>query len=136
MTKVKTLDDLKRMREGLQSKLSLRENSDHPEKIVQIKVSMSTCGIASGAKETMNYLIEELDNRAIDAVVTQTGCMGYCHSEPTIEVHIPGTSPVVYGDVDIKKADEIITQHIIGGKLVDGIIPAAYKTPNEHRNEN
>ncbi|SMO74989.1 NAD(P)-dependent iron-only hydrogenase iron-sulfur protein [Saccharicrinis carchari] len=135
MAKVKTLDDLKKMREGLQSKISLRENSDRPEKLVQIKVSMATCGIASGAKETMSYLIEELDNRALDAVVTQTGCMGYCHSEPTIEVHVPGTDPVVYGDVDIKKAEEIITKHIIGGELVDGIIPAAYKTSNEHRNE-
>jgi NADP-reducing hydrogenase subunit HndB len=104
--------------------------------MVQIKVSMATCGIASGAKETMNYLIEELDNRAIDAVVTQTGCMGYCHSEPTIEVHIPGTDPVVYGHVDTKKAEEIIAKHIVGGELVDGIIPASYTTPNEEDNEN
>ncbi len=135
MAKVKTLDDLKKMREDLQSKISLRENSDRPEKMVQIKVSMATCGIASGAKETMNYLIEELDNRAVDAVVTQTGCMGYCHSEPTIEVHVPGTDPVVYGNVDAKKAEEIITRHIIGGELVDGIIPAAYTTPNQDDNE-
>ncbi|MGQ1788031.1 MULTISPECIES: (2Fe-2S) ferredoxin domain-containing protein [unclassified Saccharicrinis] len=134
MAKVKTLDDLKKMRENLQEKITLREKSDRPEKMVQIKVSMATCGIASGAKETMNCLIEELDNRAIDAVVTQTGCMGYCHSEPTIEVHVPGTQPVVYGNVDEKKAKEIITKHIIGGELVDGIIPAAYTTPNEEDN--
>ena len=131
MAKVKTLDDLKKMRENLQEKITLREKSDRPEKMVQIKVSMATCGIASGAKETMNYLIEELDNRAIDAVVTQTGCMGYCHSEPTIEVHLPGNDPVVYGDVDVKKAEEIITKHIIGGELLDGIIPTNYTTPDE-----
>lgn len=136
MAKVKTLDDLKKIRENLQEKITIRENSDRPEKMVQIKVSMATCGIASGAKETMNYLIEELDNRAVDAVVTQTGCMGYCHSEPTIEVHLPGNDPVVYGHVDAKKADEIITKHIIGGELVDGIIPAAYTTSNEDANEN
>ncbi len=130
MAKVKTLDDLKKMRDELQSKLTLREKSDHPERLVQIKVSMATCGIASGAKETMNYLIEELDNRSIDAVVTQTGCMGYCHSEPTIEVHIPGFAPVVYGNVDTKKAEEIIIRHIIGGELVDGIIPVSYTTAN------
>ena len=135
MAKVKTLDDLKKMREQLQSKITLREKSDHPEKMVQIKVSMATCGIASGAKETMNYLIEELDNRAVDAVVTQTGCMGYCHSEPTIEVHVPGTDPVVYGNVDTKKAEEIITKHIVGGELVDGIIPASYTTANEDDNQ-
>ncbi|WP_066628669.1 (2Fe-2S) ferredoxin domain-containing protein [Labilibacter marinus] len=131
MAKVKTLDDLKKMRADLQSKITLRENSDRPEKMVQIKVSMATCGIASGAKETMNYLIEELDNRAIDAVVTQTGCMGYCHSEPTIEVHLPGNDPVVYGNVDVKKAGEVITKHIVGGELLDGIIPTNYTTPDE-----
>ncbi len=135
MAKVKTLDDLKKMREQLQSKITLREKSDRPEKMVQIKVSMATCGIASGAKETMNYLIEQLDNRAVDAVVTQTGCMGYCHSEPTIEVQVPGTEPVVYGNVDTQKAEEIITKHIIGGELVDGIIPVSYTTANEDNNE-
>ncbi len=128
MSKVKTLEDLKRMREKLQSDLTLREKSDHPEKIIQIKVSMATCGIASGAKETMNYLIEELDSRSIDAVVSQTGCMGYCHSEPTIEVLLPGADPVIYGNVNVKKAEEIIIRHIIGGELVDGIIPVNYKT--------
>ncbi len=128
MAKVKTLDDLKKMREKLQSDLTLREKSDHPEKMIQIKVSMATCGIASGAKETMNYLIEELDNRSIDAIVSQTGCMGYCHSEPTIEVLLPGAEPVIYGHVNVKKAEEIITRHIIGGELVDGIIPVNYNT--------
>ncbi|GAF03146.1 (2Fe-2S) ferredoxin domain-containing protein [Saccharicrinis fermentans] len=134
MAQVKTLDDLKRMRENLQEKISLRENSSRPEKVVQIKVSMATCGIASGAKETMSYLIEELDKQGVDAVVTQTGCMGYCHSEPTIEVHIPGADPVVYGHVDVKKAKEIIARYIVGGELVDGIIPAAYIMPNSKDN--
>ncbi len=135
MAKVKTLDDLKKMREKLQSGLTLREKSDHPEKIIQIKVSMATCGIAAGAKETMSSLIEELDNRSIDAVVTQTGCMGYCHSEPTIEVVIPGHDPVIYGHVDTAKVKMIITKHIIGGELVDGIIPVNYKTITEGENE-
>lgn len=130
MAKVKTLEDLKRMRESLQSELSLRENSDTPEKMVQIKVSMATCGIASGAKETMSFIMEELEKRKIDAVVTQTGCMGYCHSEPTIEVQLPGSEPVVYGNVKKERAQLIIDQHIIAGKLVDGIIPTIYSTPN------
>lgn len=135
MAKVKTLEDLKRMRESLQSELSLRENSDTPEKLVQIKVSMATCGIASGAKETMSFIMEELEKRAIDAVVTQTGCMGYCHSEPTIEVHLPSSEPVIYGNVTAKRATEIIEKHIIGGELVDGVIPVAYITPDNEQNK-
>ena len=122
MAKVKTFEDLKLMRDKLQLQLSPREKSEHPDEIVQIKVSMATCGIASGAKKTMTYLIEELDSRGVQAIITQAGCMGYCHSEPIIEVHIPGSNSIVYGNVDILKAEEIITKYIIGGELVDGII--------------
>lgn len=50
---------------------------------------MATCGIAAGAKEIMSYFIEVLDRQKIDALVTQTGCMGYCYAEPTIEIKLP-----------------------------------------------
>lgn len=128
MSKVKNLQDLKKMRDELKGKIKLREKSDHPESMVQIKVSMATCGIASGARETMNYMIDELDSQAIDAVVTQTGCMGYCYAEPTIEVTLPGEKPLVFGNVNTKKASEIIERYIKNGELVDGIIPDSYET--------
>ncbi|WP_321289137.1 (2Fe-2S) ferredoxin domain-containing protein [uncultured Sunxiuqinia sp.] len=128
MTKVKSLADLKKLKEEVQSKIKLREKGDHPENLIQIKVSMGTCGIASGAKDTMNYFIEELDHQGIDALVTQTGCMGYCYAEPTIELTMPGKQPVVYGDVNKTKAQEIIDKHIKLNELVDGIIPVSYKT--------
>jgi len=128
MNKVKNLQDLKKMRDELKGKITLREKSDHPDSLVQIKVSMATCGIASGARDTMNYMVDELDNQAIDALVTQTGCMGYCYAEPTIEVTMPGEKPVVFGNVDTKKASEIIEKYIKNGELVDGIIPDSYET--------
>ncbi|MFA9370346.1 MAG: ferredoxin [Labilibaculum antarcticum] len=128
MAKVKSLADLRRMKEELQSKMDLREKSNDPESLVQIKVAMATCGIASGAKEVMEFLIEETAKRGIKTVVTQTGCMGYCYAEPTIEVKVPGKEPIVFGDVDIKKADQIVEKYIKNGELVDGIIPVNYKT--------
>ena len=131
MTKIKSLDDLKKLKEEVQSKIKLREKGDHPEHLIQIKVSMATCGIASGAKDTMNYLIEELDHQGIDALVTQTGCMGFCYAEPTIELTMPGKEPVIYGYVDKTKAQEIIDKHIKLNEMVDGIIPVTYKTIDE-----
>ncbi|PWE00866.1 (2Fe-2S) ferredoxin domain-containing protein [Marinilabilia rubra] len=128
MSKVKNLQDLKKMRDDLKGKITLREKSDHPDSLVQIKVSMATCGIASGARDTMNYMVDELESQAVDAVVTQTGCMGYCYAEPTIEVTLPGEKPVVFGQVDTKKASEIIEKYIKNGELVDGIIPDSYET--------
>lgn len=126
MNKVKTLDDLRRMRETLRNTLNIREKSDRPEQMVQVKVSMATCGIAAGAKEIMNYLIEVLDHEQVDALVTQTGCMGYCYAEPTVEVTIPGKDPLVFGHVNKKKADEIVCQYIRQGILLDDIIPITY----------
>lgn len=128
MTKVKSLADLKKMKESLQSKVDLREKGENPESRVQIKVAMATCGIASGAKTVMEFFIDELAKRSIDSVVTQTGCMGYCYAEPTIEVKLPNQEPVVFGYVDNKKADEIIEKYIKNGELVEGIIPVNYNT--------
>ena len=128
MTKIKSLDDLKRLKSELKAKIDLRERSSNPEQFVQVRVAMATCGIASGAKNVMEFLIEEFQKRNIDAIVTQTGCMGYCYAEPTIEVTIPGKEPLVFGYVNKAKADEIIEKYIKNGELVDGIIPIIYKT--------
>ena len=113
MNKVKTLDDLRKMRETLRSTLDIREKSNHPEQMVQIRISMATCGIAAGAKEIMNYFIEALDREKVDALVTQTGCMGYCYAEPTVEVTLPGKEPLVFGHVKKAKVDEIIDRDFI-----------------------
>jgi len=131
MSKIKSLADLKRIKDEVQSKIKLRENSDNPAHLVQIKVGMATCGIASGAKDTMKYFVEELEQQAIDGVVTQTGCMGYCYAEPTVEVTLPEKEPVVFGYVTKKKAEEIIDVYIKKGELVDGIIPLSFKTIND-----
>lgn len=128
MGQVKSLADLRKIKENLHEKMSLREKSNNPESIVQIKVAMATCGIASGAKQVMEFFIDELDKRSIQAVVTQTGCMGYCFAEPTLEITLPGQDPVVFGYVDTRKADEIIEKYIKQGELVDGIIPVNYQT--------
>src|SRR5512133_3608592 len=127
MTKIKSLDDLRKLSGEMKQKLSLREKGDHSENLVQVKVAMATCGIASGAREVMDYMLEELDKRNIDAVVTQTGCMGYCYAEPTVEVTVPGKEPVVFGYVDATRANEIIEKYIKAGTLVEGIIPVNYQ---------
>ena len=128
MSKVKTLDDLRKMRESLRTSLDLREKSNNPEQMVQIKVAMATCGIAAGAKEVMSYFIEVLDRERVDALVTQTGCMGYCYAEPTVEITVPGKEPIVFGRVNRTKIEEIVTNYIKQGILVDDIIPVNYNS--------
>ena len=128
MEKIRSLADLKKMQESLRSQIDLREQSNDPDKRIQVKVAMATCGIASGAKEVMEVFIDEFTKRNIDAVVTQTGCMGYCYAEPTVEITKPGNEPITFGYVDVKKAIKIIDKYVLNNELVDGIIPVNYET--------
>jgi NADP-reducing hydrogenase subunit HndB len=128
MTRISSLEDLKRFKNEIKAKIDQRGSSSGTEQPVQVKVAMATCGIASGAKPVMDFMVQELSKRNIDAVVTQTGCMGYCYAEPTIEVTLPGKEPIVFGNVSKSKADEIIETYIKNGDLVDGIIPVIYQT--------
>ncbi len=124
---IKSIQELKSLREEIQNKRKKDFSERHP---IEIKVAMATCGIASGAKPIFDFLIEELPKRNIAANVKQTGCMGYCYAEPTLEIRIPNQDPVVFGYVDLKKADEIIEKFIKKGELVDGIIPINYIVAN------
>jgi NADP-reducing hydrogenase subunit HndB len=128
MSKITSLADLKKKREELKSGPGLHGKAIYSDNVVQVKVAMATCGIASGARTIMEFFLEQLDRRNIAAVITQTGCMGYCYAEPTIEVKLPGQEPVVFGFVDLKRADQIIEKYIKTGELVDGIIPVNYQT--------
>ena len=128
MSQIKSLADLKKKREELSKGLDFRLKAIDPDKFVQVKVSMATCGIASGAKPVMEFFQEQLERRNIPGMVTQTGCMGYCYAEPTIEVTLPGQDPVVFGYVDLKRADQIIEKYIKTGEFVDGVIPVNYET--------
>lgn len=115
-----TLADLRKLREEKQQAMNKRDPSN---KDAQIIVGMGTCGIAAGAKNTFNAIIEELDARGITHVlVRQTGCMGLCHSEPTVEVVVPGMPVVIYGKVDAEVGKQIVAEHIVNKKLLDNHI--------------
>jgi len=124
MNKINSFTGLVALRDSIRKKSGWKGETTET---VRIKVAMATCSIASGSRETLNYILDELNKRNIDAVVTQTGCMGYCYAEPTIEVTVPGKEPIVYGYVDARRADEIIEKYIKNGILVEGIIPLNYQ---------
>ena len=122
-----TLEELRRLRDSTKTDMRRRETEG---KEIQVIVGMGTCGIASGAKETLDAFIKSLDehNLVNSVLVRQTGCMGLCHSEPTVEVIVPGMPAVIYGRVDPDAVKKIISVHIIGRKLLDNQIvdrPAA-----------
>jgi NADP-reducing hydrogenase subunit HndB len=133
MTKVKSLADLKAMREKLQSNLDVREKAEHPESLVQIKVAMATCGIAAGARPVLNKFAELVQERGIkNTIVTQTGCIGICRFEPIVEIYEPGKPKVTYVHMDAEKAEEVVTRHLQGGQVVkEYVIPATISVPSK-----
>jgi NADP-reducing hydrogenase subunit HndB len=79
-----------------------------------INVHMGTCGIASGARETLGAILEEIQNRQIKNIhVVQSGCPGMCVHEPLVTVTIPGEKPYIYEKVTPQRAQNIIVRHII-----------------------
>ena len=122
-----SLDDLRKLRDIKKGDLRKRNAEG---KTILIVVGMGTCGIAAGAKQTLDAFITGLDEHKLvdNVLVRKTGCMGLCHSEPTVEIIAPGMPTVIYGGVDAEIAKVIIQEHIIGRKLLNGRIldrPAA-----------
>ena len=115
-----TLNDLRKLREQTRKDLSQRDTC---AKEVQIVVGMGTCGIAAGAKDTLNAIASALTAQGLaNVLVRQTGCMGLCHSEPTVEVLVPGMPTVIYGGVKADLATQIVEQHVVGRRLLDSFI--------------
>jgi NADP-reducing hydrogenase subunit HndB len=110
-----TVDEMKKMREAAKKEMSLREGEFRGKVIVHL----GTCGIAAGAREVMDALLEEFDNREItDIMFTSTGCAGLCSQEPMITVEIGEIPPVKYGKLTKEKVLKILDEHIIAGKVV------------------
>lgn len=112
-----TLEELRKLREEQKKKLSKR---DRTGKNIEIIIGMGTCGIAAGAKEALNTFVQELDDHNVENVlVKQTGCMGLCYAEPTVEVIMPAMPAIIYGKVDEETARKIVRKHILGGILIN-----------------
>ena len=113
---MKSLEELKAIRERMQGQVGLREEDDTVTRVV---VGMVTCGIAAGARPVLTAFAEGVQEKGIkNVMVTQTGCIGLCKYEPIVEVIQPGKEKVTYIKVTPEKAKEIIDQHLIRGQVV------------------
>jgi len=120
MPAIKSLDELKRIREEALQKKQLKSAAGN----VQVIVAMGTCGIAAGARDTMKSVLNYIETEKVSGVtVTQTGCIGLCEQEPIVQVVLGGQPKVVYGKVDAQVAQKIMKQHVQDGQhLKENII--------------
>ena len=115
MSTIKSLDDLKKIREEALKKQQMKETSGKKEVIV----GMGTVGIAAGARETLKAILDIIESDDLsDIIIRQTGNIGLDSFEPIVQVDIPGEDKVSYGKVNPEMARQIIKEHVVGGKIV------------------
>jgi NADP-reducing hydrogenase subunit HndB len=114
MAKLK-IEDLDKISQRVKRTTLLREGAGR----AKIVVHMGTCGIAAGAREIMNALLDEFEKKNIDDVIlTSSGCAGLCSKEPMATVELKDEAPIKYVDLTPEKIRKILSEHVIGGKVV------------------
>jgi NADP-reducing hydrogenase subunit HndB len=109
-----SFEDLKKIKEQTAKHTYLRDGDAK----VKITVHMGTCGIAAGAREVMNALMEEMaaaDRQ--DIRVVASGCMGKCNSEPNVTVEILDSEPIVYQHMDADRMRQVFKRHALLGEV-------------------
>ena len=111
-----SLADLAAIREKMKDKVVIREGSAQ----TRVVVGMATCGIAAGARPVLNAFVDGVNKEGLSdkITVTQTGCIGICQYEPVVEVYEDGKEKTTYVKLTAEKAERIIKEHLIGGKVV------------------
>ncbi len=114
MPQIKSLEELRHLREQVERDISTRKDTG-----TTIIVGMGTCGIAAGARDTMHAILEELKKRDIEANVMTVGCIGMCAREPLVDIEQAGKPRITYGNVTPDMVPRLIEEHLVNGKVVE-----------------
>ena len=136
--KVLTIHDLEAIKKRAENALLLREQSNEA-------VAEQCCGLAAGTKHLQilicggtgckasasHVIAEKLQqalekNKITDQVnVITTGCFGFCEKGPIVKI-IPDNT--FYTQVTPEDAEEIVSEHIIGGRKIERLLYVDPKT--------
>lgn len=115
MPTIKSLDDLKRIRDEALKKQELKSSTGKTE----IIVGMGTVGIAAGARETLKAILDFVDHNHLEnIIIRQTGNIGLDSYEPIVQVILPGAEKISYGRVNPEMVTQIMEEHVKNGKIV------------------
>ncbi|WP_330940387.1 NADH-quinone oxidoreductase subunit NuoF [Bacteroides sp. MSB163] len=144
--KVLTIHDLKTIRKRAEGTLLLREESNEA-------VTEQCCGLAlgtghlqilicggTGCKASDSHIIAERLQQALEknniadkVDIITTGCFGFCEKGPIVKI-IPDNT--FYTQVVPDDADEIVGEHIIGGRKIERLLyidPKTEKTVSDSK---
>ena len=123
---MKSLDELKEIREQYKEILDLRMHASHKievkaeEGIGHKKKAVLVCGgtgcTSSGSRRVIERLKEEIKKQGLeeDVSVVMTGCFGLCALGPIMIVYPEGA---FYSMVKEEEIPEIVEQHLLHGKV-------------------
>ena len=113
---MKSIADINAIREEMQSKVLIRDNTKEGE--THVFVGMGTEGLKAGAVEVFNAFVDEITSRLIKNVrISRAGNMSIAN-QPAAEVVLPGKAPVTYASLTAEKVKVIVEKHILGGEPV------------------
>ena len=134
MAKIKSLAELRALKEKFQSKLDLREKSENPEALTQInaiadaekvKMHVLCCG-GTGCKSSASDEIVANFNNILnekglqdEVKVIKTGCFGFCEKGPIVKM-IPDNT--FYTQVKPEDVQRIVDEHIVQGCKVKDLL--------------
>ena len=96
-----------------------------------VKMHILVCGGTGCSASASREIIDELNKELVAhdltdfAKVVVTGCFGFCERGPIVKI-IPDNT--FYTRVKPSDAKEIIEKYIVGGELIEGILPANYRS--------
>ena len=109
--KIRSLQDILAIRNEAQKKTALREDGYR----MCFTVHMGTCGIASGARDVVNAMAEELEKSGrTDIRLTTSGCIGACEHEPVMTVETRAASPSSTATWTRRRSREVFAQTLAG----------------------
>ena len=113
MNKLNSLQELSRFREDQKRAVKARRDTG-----TRISIGMGTCGIAAGARETLEAIQAEIARHQIDVDIASVGCIGMCAKEPLVDIQQAGGSHVLYANVRPEMAGRLIEEHVLRGQPV------------------
>ena len=81
-----------------------------------VLVGAAMCGRSAGALTTLVALRQEAQQRNIDVLIRESGCMGHCYAEPLVVVYSAGWDPIAYHHVGPGVGRAIVRQHLLEGE--------------------
>jgi len=80
--------------------------------LIEIRVGLSSCGIAAGAQRVKEAIDRAMREAQAGGRVKAVGCSGLCHREPLVEVVDAGGRRSLYGNVSPQQARRIVSRHL------------------------